>query len=123
MCIRDRYQRRVHGEPIKDDEKKIEDNQMESKTEIEGDKLGDKTEEKKSLDEDLAKHKEDDKKPIEEDQAKSEKVNEKRIGSVKVEQNKDLKNNVDNNKEDTTCLLYTSPSPRDLSTSRMPSSA
>ena len=25
--------------------------------------------------------------------------------------------------EDTTCLLYTSPSPRDLSTSRMPSSA
>ena len=24
---------------------------------------------------------------------------------------------------DTTCLLYTSPSPRDLSTSRMPSSA
>ena len=26
-------------------------------------------------------------------------------------------------KEHTTCLLYTSPSPRDLSTSRMPSSA
>ena len=26
-------------------------------------------------------------------------------------------------KEDVTCLLYTSPSPRDLSTSRMPSSA
>ena len=25
--------------------------------------------------------------------------------------------------EDTSCLLYTSPSPRDLSTSRMPSSA
>ena len=25
--------------------------------------------------------------------------------------------------QDTTCLLYTSPSPRDLSTSRMPSSA
>ena len=25
--------------------------------------------------------------------------------------------------DDTTCLLYTSPSPRDLSTSRMPSSA
>ena len=25
--------------------------------------------------------------------------------------------------EDPTCLLYTSPSPRDLSTSRMPSSA
>ena len=25
--------------------------------------------------------------------------------------------------EDTACLLYTSPSPRDLSTSRMPSSA
>ena len=27
------------------------------------------------------------------------------------------------NDEDITCLLYTSPSPRDLSTSRMPSSA
>ena len=27
------------------------------------------------------------------------------------------------NKYDITCLLYTSPSPRDLSTSRMPSSA
>ena len=28
-----------------------------------------------------------------------------------------------NNKKNTICLLYTSPSPRDLSTSRMPSSA
>ena len=28
-----------------------------------------------------------------------------------------------NEKQDITCLLYTSPSPRDLSTSRMPSSA
>ena len=27
------------------------------------------------------------------------------------------------NPQDETCLLYTSPSPRDLSTSRMPSSA
>ena len=31
---------------------------------------------------------------------------------------KSFKSNIDNN-----CLLYTSPSPRDLSTSRMPSSA
>ena len=29
----------------------------------------------------------------------------------------------ENTEESTTCLLYTSPSPRDLSTSRMPSSA
>ena len=30
---------------------------------------------------------------------------------------------IDKNKEVVCCLLYTSPSPRDLSTSRMPSSA
>ena len=30
---------------------------------------------------------------------------------------------VANNKNASSCLLYTSPSPRDLSTSRMPSSA
>ena len=37
----------------------------------------------------------------------------------------ELKNNIANLwwKEMTSCLLYTSPSPRDLSTSRMPSSA
>ena len=31
--------------------------------------------------------------------------------------------NIDNSDEVDVCLLYTSPSPRDLSTSRMPSSA
>ena len=30
---------------------------------------------------------------------------------------------IDGGSDDETCLLYTSPSPRDLSTSRMPSSA
>eukprot|EP00829_Urostomides_striatus_P019863 TRINITY_DN7965_c0_g1_i1.p4 TRINITY_DN7965_c0_g1~~TRINITY_DN7965_c0_g1_i1.p4 ORF type:complete len:106 (+),score=46.63 TRINITY_DN7965_c0_g1_i1:64-381(+) len=37
-----------------------------------------------------------------------------------AEEVKDLMNTVD---KDGSCLLYTSPSPRDLSTSRMPSSA
>ena len=35
----------------------------------------------------------------------------------------DLINRGPNNVDTLTCLLYTSPSPRDLSTSRMPSSA
>mgnify|MGYP003313324280 CR=1 FL=1 len=35
----------------------------------------------------------------------------------------DISQNIDMIAEKTVCLLYTSPSPRDLSTSRMPSSA
>ena len=42
----------------------------------------------------------------------------KRLGSVL-----DLPKQISDQKEDLVCLLYTSPSPRDLSTSRMPSSA
>ena len=40
--------------------------------------------------------------------------------SIKIEINKDSSLTVE---DDGSCLLYTSPSPRDLSTSRMPSSA
>ena len=46
---------------------------------------------------------------------------------VRTEEHTDLKHDIaqsiDENAGDTSCLLYTSPSPRDLSTSRMPSSA
>ena len=47
--------------------------------------------------------------------------NSDKCSSVNVEQNIDEVN--DNSDECSICLLYTSPSPRDLSTSRMPSSA
>ena len=40
-----------------------------------------------------------------------------------VEDNKSNEDTTDEINENIICLLYTSPSPRDLSTSRMPSSA
>ena len=42
-----------------------------------------------------------------------------KLGNMSLEIHKD----VDINKDDSTCLLYTSPSPRDQRGSRMPSSA
>ena len=42
---------------------------------------------------------------------------------VDIVENKRINKLIDNKKFIKSCLLYTSPSPRDLSTSRMPSSA
>ena len=42
---------------------------------------------------------------------------------VYTSQRKELRKSILEFKKDRSCLLYTSPSPRDLSTSRMPSSA
>ena len=55
---------------------------------------------------------------VEEKEAEMEREAEKEIETVKRE---DARQDV--LQENITCLLYTSPSPRDLSTSRMPSSA
>ena len=49
-------------------------------------------------------------------------VYEEHINALEKE-NKQLKAQVDFLKEQLSCLLYTSPSPRDISGSRMPSSA
>ena len=45
------------------------------------------------------------------------------LSSVNLSKLDDLENLTYLNLNNTSCLLYTSPSPRDLSTSRMPSSA
>ena len=48
---------------------------------------------------------------------------EPKIKSSSKAHNKKNEDQAEDNNEESTCLLYTSPSPRDLSTSRMPSSA
>ena len=57
---------------------------------------------------------------------RSEKLNNWFLKMAIINTFEDLKiflNNLKKNKHKCICLLYTSPSPRDLSTSRMPSSA
>ena len=49
--------------------------------------------------------------------------NEKEWEKKKLGELLEFKNGINASKEQYGCLLYTSPSPRDLSTSRMPSSA
>ena len=44
-------------------------------------------------------------------------------GSIEANDLMNFSNSLNSQIQDISCLLYTSPSPRDLSTSRMPSSA
>ena len=50
-------------------------------------------------------------------------ANDSEVPSEKIQQFVDVYKKIKDQYVDDVCLLYTSPSPRDLSTSRMPSSA
>eukprot|EP00831_Metopus_contortus_P018789 TRINITY_DN18045_c0_g1_i1.p1 TRINITY_DN18045_c0_g1~~TRINITY_DN18045_c0_g1_i1.p1 ORF type:complete len:134 (+),score=56.44 TRINITY_DN18045_c0_g1_i1:91-492(+) len=133
MCIRDRYQRRVHGE-YKNQKyewsKEIEETQKEiSILQEDEEKLKEKLN-KATYKEVIEKIKEMEKfKEIlgDGEEKREEAVKLEQQLSILLEEQKVMKRKWNYleicDQESLSCLLYTSPSPRDLSTSRMPSSA
>eukprot|EP00831_Metopus_contortus_P061079 TRINITY_DN52953_c0_g1_i1.p2 TRINITY_DN52953_c0_g1~~TRINITY_DN52953_c0_g1_i1.p2 ORF type:complete len:120 (+),score=44.65 TRINITY_DN52953_c0_g1_i1:123-482(+) len=119
MCIRDRYQRRVRADlllekTLKNPEQKGDLSQPEAKEQNEDSNKGIKKKKSKV---------EDTERLIEEKKEKSsEEAKPVPAKSVKKDNSKD-DNPASQTEQHLGCLLYTSPSPRDLSTSRMPSSA
>eukprot|EP00831_Metopus_contortus_P008069 TRINITY_DN13101_c0_g1_i2.p3 TRINITY_DN13101_c0_g1~~TRINITY_DN13101_c0_g1_i2.p3 ORF type:complete len:111 (-),score=55.62 TRINITY_DN13101_c0_g1_i2:99-431(-) len=110
MCIRDSINAEYMGILMDTTEADEKVKQEESKE----DKTGVKKEETKKK-----KKKKKKKKGEKKEQTSSQPTEKKESKEVKEEQ----KVPISKSDPGTTCLLYTSPSPRDLSTSRMPSSA
>ena len=61
--------------------------------------------------------------PSEEIKQPKQKLNQRKPFKKKPAQKKNQSNNTNDSNENISCLLYTSPSPRDRTRSRMPSSA